>query len=125
MNKKLIIFVVLVIGIYLGYKYLYHDHRDIAKEDAAFSLSVKELVKEFEADETKATAKYLDKSVLITGKVTSVDLPSKTIVIDEKVFAIMSQTTDVKVGSNTSVQGRLIGFDSLLGEIKLDQSTLK
>lgn len=125
MNKKLIIFVVLLLGLYLGYRYIYHDHRDIANEDAAFSISVKKLIKEFESDETKANAKYLDKSVLITGKITSVDMSTKTIVIDEKVFAILSQTTDVKVDSNISVQGRLIGYDSLLGEIKLDQSTIK
>lgn len=125
MNKKLIIFVVLLVGLYLGYRYLYHDHRDIAKEEVAFSLSVKELIKEFEADETKANAKYLDKSVLITGKITNVDMSTKTIVIDEKVFAILSQAIDVKVDANVSVQGRLIGYDSLLGEIKLDQSTIK
>lgn len=125
MKKKLLIFIVLLVGVYFGYRYLYHDHRDIASEEASFTLTVDNLLKEFETDETKANAKYLDKPVLINGKVTSVDLPAKTIVLDEKVFVLFSKTTEVKQGATLSVQGRLIGYDSLLGEIKLDQATIK
>ena len=125
MKKKLLIFIVLLVGIYFGYRYLYHDHRDIANEEAAFTLTVDNLLKEFETDETKANAKYLDKPVLIKGKVTSVDLPAKTIVLDEKVFVLFGKPTDVQKGVSVSVQGRLMGYDSLLGEIKLDQAIIK
>jgi hypothetical protein len=125
MKKKILILAILVGLGYAGYKYLYHDHRDIASEEAAFSVTVPELLKEFETDETKANAKYLDKSVLVKGKITSVDVPNKTVVLDEKVFAILSATTDVKISSEIAVQGRVIGYDSLLGEIKLDQATIK
>ena len=71
MKKKLLILVVLIIGMYFGYRYLYHEHRDIAKEEAAFALKVPALLKEFEADETKANTKYLDKPVLINSRATS------------------------------------------------------
>ncbi len=125
MKKKLLILVVIIIGMYFGYKYLYHEHRDIAKEEAAFAIKVPDLLKEFETDETKANAKYLDKPVLITGKVTSVDVSTKTIVIDEKVLALLAKDTKVEVKTEISIQGRLIGYDNLLGEIKLDQSTIK
>ncbi|SEP56046.1 OB-fold protein [Flavobacterium urocaniciphilum] len=125
MKKKLLILVVLIIGMYFGYRYLYHEHRDIAKEEAAFALKVPALLKEFEVDETKANTKYLDKPVLISGKVTSVDVPSKTIVIDKKLLAILVKDTKVEVNTEISIQGRLIGYDNLLGEIKLDQSTIK
>lgn len=125
MRKIVIGFVAIILGLFLGYKYLYHEHRDIATETVAFSVSVNQLLKEFTEDETKANSKYLDKSIVITGKVTSVDNANKTIVLDEKVFAILSKSSDVKLNTEVSVQGRLIGYDSLLEEIKLDQALIK
>jgi hypothetical protein len=125
MKKILIIGFVLCISMYLGYKYLYHEHRDIANEKAAFSLTVNELVQEFLTDENKANAKYLDKSITLKGKVTNVDLTNNTIVINEKVFALLIKSTEVKLNTEVSIQGRLIGFDSLLEEIKLDQAQIK
>ena len=110
---------------FIGYKFIYHEHRDIANEKAVFTVSVPQLLKEFVTDETKANAKYLDKSITVKGKITSIDMANKTIVVDEKVFAILTISNDVKVGSEVSVQGRLIGYDSLLEEIKIDQAQIK
>lgn len=125
MKKAVITIFILIVGLFLGYKYLYHEHRDISTETAAFSVSVNQLLKEFTEDETKANSKYLDKSIVIKGKVTSVDSPNKTIVLDEKVFVILTNSQEVKLHSEISVQGRLIGYDSLLEEIKLDQAQIK
>ncbi len=88
MRKIVIVFVAIILVLFIGYKYLYHEHRDISAETAAFSVSVNQLLTEFTEDETKANSKYLDKSIVIKGKVTSVDSPNKTIVLDEKAFVI-------------------------------------
>ncbi len=125
MKKIIIVLFILIVSLFVGYKYLYHEHRDIATETAAFSVTVNDLLKEFTEDENKANSKYLDKSIVVKGKVTSVDNANKTIVIDEKVFAILTNFSDVKLNTEVSVQGRLIGYDSLLEEIKLDQSQIK
>ncbi len=125
MKKIVIGFLVLILGLFFIYKYLYHEHRDIATETPSYSVTVNQLLKEFTQDETKANSKYLDKSISIKGKITSVDKANKTIVLDEKVFVILINSTDVKLNSEVLVQGRLIGYDSLLEEIKLDQAQIK
>lgn len=125
MIKIVISIVAIILVLFLGYKYLYHEHRDISTETAAFSVGVSQLLKEFTEDETQANSKYLDKSIVIKGKVTSVDVQSKTIVLDEKVFVLLTNSPIVKSNEEVSVQGRLIGYDSLLEEIKLDQAQIK
>lgn len=125
MRKIVIGFVVLILGLLLGYKYLYHDHRDISTEKAAFSVSVSQILKEFVADEAKSNSKYLDKSITVKGKITNIDNVNKSIVLDEKVFVMLTNSIQVKLDEEVVVQGRLIGYDSLLEEIKLDQAQIK
>ena len=125
MKKTALAFLVLIVALLVAYKYLYHEHRDIANEKSVFSITVNELLKDFLSDESKANAKYLDKSITIKGKITNIDLPNKTIVIDEKGFVILTNSTEVKLNTEVSIQGRLIGYDSLLEEIKIDQAQIK
>lgn len=125
MKKLILIFIVVIVGIYIGYRYIYHDHRNIADEKAAFSLEVKQIIKEFETNENEANKKYLDKSVVINGIISNVDIASKSIVLEEKVLVILNETISCKVNQKVTIQGRLIGYDSLLGELKIDQSTIK
>jgi hypothetical protein len=124
-KKILIAFLILIVAMLVAYKYMYHDHRDISNEKSLFSITVKELLKDFLADENKANTKYLDKSITVKGKITSIDLRNKTLVLDEKVFVILLTSTDVKLNTEVSIQGRLIGYDSLLEEIKIDQAQIK
>jgi hypothetical protein len=72
--KKLVLFgiVALVVGLGAAYYLWNKPHRDIASEDAAFALTADELFDAFEADETAANAKYLDKVVAVTGQVAEV-----------------------------------------------------
>lgn len=118
----LLIFLVIL---FVSYKYLYHEHRDISNEKALFSLTANEILKDFLLDESKANLKYLDKSITITGKITNIDTKNNTIVIDEKVFVLLKKIPVVKQSEVIIVQGRVIGYDSLLEEIKLDQAEIK
>jgi len=116
---------IFLVVIFLSYKYLYHEHRDISNEKALFSLTANEILKDFLLDESKANLKYLDKSITITGKITNIDTKNNTIVIDEKVFVLLKKIPVVKQSEVIIVQGRVIGYDSLLEEIKLDQAEIK
>lgn len=118
----LLIFLVIL---FLSYKYLYHGHRDISNEKAFFSVTATEILQDFLLDESKANLKYLDKSITISGKITNIDTKNNTIVIDEKVFVLLKKITVVKQSEVIIVQGRVIGYDSLLEEIKLDQAEIK
>ena len=124
--KKIVVGLVVLFAILLvSYKYLYHSHRDIANEEAVFSVTVKQVSNDFLQDEAKANIKYLDKSIQITGKVTNVDVTNKTIVLDEKVFVLLKDANVVKLNETILVKGRVIGYDSLLVEIKIDQAEIK
>lgn len=124
--KKIVVGLVVLFAILLvSYKYLYHAHRDISNEKAVFSVTVKQVSNDFLQDEAKANLKYLDKSIQITGKVTNVDIANKTIVLDEKVFVLLNDANVVKLNETILVKGRVIGYDSLLEEIKIDQAEIK
>ena len=109
----------------MSYKYLYHEHRDISNEKALFSLTANEILQDFLLDESKANLKYLDKSITIIGKITNIDTKNNTIVIDEKVFILLKKKQVVKQSKVIIVKGRVIGYDSLSEEIKLDQAEIK
>lgn len=125
MKKYLIIILVLLVVGGIGvYQFLYQDHRDINAEKG-MAVTVKELISAFEKDETVANKKYLDQSVVVQGKVTSVEAASNSVVIDEKLFCVLKTNQEVLVNTPIVLKGRLIGFDNLISEIKLDQCTLQ
>lgn len=124
---KKLVFVVLGIGVLVfgAYKYVYQEHRDIASEEASVSKTVAAIFKEYQEDETKANSLYLDKKVSIVGKITSIDAAEKIVVLDDKLSAKINGDIAVKINDEITIEGRLIGYDSLLDEINLDQSQIK
>lgn len=125
MKKVVFILLVILCVLFLSYNYLYHEHRDISNEKAVFSITGTKILQDFSVDESKANFKYLDKTVAIKGKITSIDALNKTIIIDEKVFVLLKKTVEVKQNEVITIQGRVIGYDSLLEEIKIDQAEIK
>lgn len=127
MKKIVLIVVVVIVAIASGlYFYMYKNHRDIASEEASFSIAVKDLENEFTQNDSLANKKYLDKTIEVYGKMTSVDLATKIIVLDEKMEGTMQQAipTGLTVGKQVKMKGRFIGYDDLLGEFKMDQVTI-
>ncbi|MGX7666845.1 OB-fold protein [Flavobacterium pedocola] len=108
------------------YMYLYKDHRDIASEKGSFDVSADFIYQEFTVDEQKANAKYLDKTIEVSGTISKIDTAENTIVIDEKMFVSLEGKipTGLKEAQAVKVKGRFLGYDELLGEMKMDQSTI-
>jgi ribosomal protein L18E len=125
MKKVVFILLVILCILFLSYNYLYHEHRDISNEKAVFSITGTKILQDFSVDESKANSKYLDKTIVVKGKITSIDALNKTIIIDEKVFVLLKKTAEVKQNEVITIQGRVIGYDSLLEEIKIDQAEIK
>jgi predicted negative regulator of RcsB-dependent stress response len=124
MKKIVLIVIVFVVAIAVGvYFYMYKEHRNIADEDASFSLTVAKLETEFTQNDSLANKKYLDQTIEIYGKISSLDLASNAIVLDEKMFGTFQKTIDqgLTVGKQVKMKGRFIGYDDLLGEFKMDQ----
>ncbi|WP_146171739.1 OB-fold protein [Flavobacterium magnum] len=126
--KKIIltVFVVIAIAAVGLYFYMYKGHRDIATEEAAYSVKVAELQKQFSENDSLSNKKYLDKTIEVYGKITSTDLGAHSIMLDEKLSARLkdSTATGFEVGKSIRIKGRFVGYDDLLEEFQLDQATI-
>lgn len=128
MRKKIIIVLLVLIVAAIGvYKFLYKEHRDIASEDVVYSETTAQVYDAFQKNDSLANSKYLDKTIEIYGKITSIDLANKTIMIDEKVSAKFTNSIPayLKPQNALTLKGRVVGYDDLLGEIQMDQCTIK
>lgn len=126
MKKIIITISILVVSAVGIYFYAYQGHRNIATEEADFSLTLLKLKSEFSANDSLFNAKYADKTIEIYGKVTAIDLSNQSIMLDEKInvnFAAVIPTS-ITVSSSVRIKGRYVGFDDLLEEFKIDQAII-
>jgi len=118
----ILLLVVLLVAISINYVF-HGGARDLAKEEAEFTVSSKAIIVEFSSDVTSATKKYSDKAISITGKVTAVS--DSILTIDQTIICnFKSPVSTIKKEQSISVKGRFVGFDDLLGELKLDQCSV-
>jgi len=128
MNKKLkiiaFIIIVIIVGFFSVRYYAYHGgKRDIQSEDTAFTVSSKAIVDEFTSNMDASNKKYLEKPVAISGTVTSVN--GNEVIVDEVINCnFLTADSSIKKDQKVVVKGRVIGYDDLLGELKLDQCNL-
>jgi hypothetical protein len=127
MMKKVIVLVLIVLVFGFGtYKYLYQGHRDIAAEEANFTITVQDIYTSFTENDSLANAKYLDKTIALRGKISNIDFTNKIITVDEKLSARFPDKLpeNIKIQDSINLKGRLVGFDDLLEEIQIDQCTV-
>ncbi|MFT5861606.1 MAG: hypothetical protein ACI828_000248 [Flavobacteriales bacterium] len=121
MKKKWTLWVlgVFALGV-LGYFYVFQKHRDIQSETAEYTTTATLLLSDFINNAEVATLKYLNKTVEIHGVVSQSD--SLTFMLDQGIFFALSEKRNLPVGAQISAKGRCIGYDDLLGEVKIDQA---
>lgn len=110
----------IVFGI-MGYNYVMHGGaRDLATEKTAFTTSATSLLNEFTVNGAIANAKYLEKAIAVSGTITAVTPTEVT--LDNSIVCGL-KTTDATIQNNqkVTVKGRVVGFDDLMSEVKLDQ----
>lgn len=128
MSKKVkIIGVLFVIALIIGFSvfnYVFHGGaRDLATEDTAFTVTSKDIIAEFAANVPGATKKYSDKAIAVSGIVTAVT--DSIVTIDNTIICnFKSPDTTIKNEQTITIKGRLVGFDDLMGELKLDQCSI-
>ncbi len=132
MSKKLKIALILLVLVVGGYfilpiikDYMVNNlgKRDVKSEAAAFTLKTKDIIAEFTANADAANKKYLEKPVAITGVVSSVK--DKEVIVDGTVnCGFTTADASVKSGQSLTIKGRVVGYDDLLGELKLDQCSI-
>lgn len=126
MKKKLLIFGVFIIfGGFLLYNYIYKEHRNIANETESFVVTVVGLKEDYSKNDSLANVKYLDKTIVIYGKITSIDLSNKMLMIDTSLAAVIKDNNvELKQNDSIKLKGRFIGYDDLLEEFKMDECSI-
>lgn len=119
-NYILIAFLVIVVGAYTGYKYLYKNHRNIETEVASVKVEAKELIAMFASENTE---RILNKTVEVTGMITEMD--SQSVTLDEAIQCTFEEFPQgLEINKKVTIKGRCIGYDDLFEIAKLDQCSL-
>jgi hypothetical protein len=127
MKKKISIGLVVVIVLIFGaYNYIYQDHRNISSEEANYSVSVASLINELHVNDSLTLKKYRDKTIELSGKITTIDESTNSIVVDEKMNAVLTDSIPkyIKINQCIKIKGRFIDYDDLLEEFKMDQVSI-
>ena len=127
MKKKILIGIALTLAIAsAAYLYTYKGHRDISSESANYVVTIPGLEKEFLTNDKVAYTKYQNKIIELTASISAIDAASKGIVLGEKVFVTFKDSLPKKIASGKilKIKGRFLGYDELLGEFKIDQSSV-
>lgn len=116
--------IVLIITTVIGYNYVYQDHRDIESEQTEFTMSSVEINQLFSKNSVAAEQKFLNKTIEVFGLIT--DINSNDITIEDKIFCQFSNNLETSLNKNEKVKikGRVIGYDDLLEQVKLDQCSI-
>ncbi|WP_456440646.1 OB-fold protein [Psychroserpens sp.] len=124
MRKRISVIVVLIIVLVIAYCYINQSHRDIENEAAEFEINSTDIASSFLNNSSEAEAKYLNSTIEITGNITEIN--SNSITLDDKVFCQFTNSIKNTLDKNLQIKikGRVIGYDDLLEQIKLDQCTI-
>lgn len=113
---------VITISVFVVYKYSMQPPAKIEDRSVDFTGTSKQLF--FNVQENPEA--WQDKVVIITGTITSFD--EKGFKISSTIYCQMKEPSSLNALSNdqeVSLKGRVIGYDDLLEELKLDQCIIQ
>ncbi|MBC5837314.1 OB-fold protein [Flavobacterium muglaense] len=120
--KRIIIAItiLLLIGLSTYYYIMHAGARDLSAEESAYTVTAKDITIEFNTNIDDSNKKYLEKPIAITGIVTA--LTPTQITIDKTVICnLKNPQTNIEIDQLISLKGRVIGYDDLMEEVKIDQ----
>lgn len=120
---KVILISSLILGL-IGYgvfNYVMHGGaRDLSSEKADYIVTSKKLMDEFSTNADVSNKKYLEKAVAVSGIITDSN-PNQVIIDNTIICTLKSPIASLKKNQAVTLKGRVVGYDDLMGEIKLDQ----
>ncbi len=124
MKKIILTILLLLILLAGGYYYMTHFYgvKNYATATADFTVTGDQLKNEFSANEATATKKYQNKTVVVSGTVN--DVSADKIGLSGVACKITKPEAEVKAGDKVSIKGRLVGYDSLLEEVQMDECSV-
>lgn len=121
-NIAFAVMVIIVITVFSVYKYSTKPPAEIEDRSVDFIGSSKEL---FRLVEENATL-WQDKIVIISGEISSLD--TKGLVLTRNIYCLLKDFSALKTHTsqqNITLKGRVIGYDDLFEELKLDQCIIQ
>ena len=87
----------------------------MSSEKAKFNLTASHLKADFSSNQTDANAKYIEKTIIVTGKVT--EKTAESITLDNSIICILSniENSNINLQSDVKIKGKLDDFDDLFG----------
>lgn len=118
----LVIVAIIVLGGVGAYLYVFNKpHRVPANETAAYQISAEEIRNDFINNQEEANEKYVDKVVEVRGIVLEVN--ELGVSLDNVVSCVAGDGntfSGIAEGDDIVIKGRVIAFDDLLEEVKMD-----
>lgn len=121
-KNKIIAAFALIVGIgVIGYLYVMNGGaRDLSTEETTFSVKATDISTEFVSNLEVSNKKYLEKPIEISGKVTEIN--DSIVTLDKTVLCHLAElNSELKINSQATIKGRVVGYDDLLGELNLDK----
>ena len=125
MKKKIVltILAICVLGVCSYCYIMYGGARNVSSEETAFSFSSKDIISEFDSDIEKSNTKYLEKAIAIKGIVSKIS--GKEVIIENTIICDLKDLdSSIKKDQIVTLKGRFVGYDDLMGELKLDQCSV-
>lgn len=125
MVKKIIIgILILGVSLFGAYYYLSYHYgvKNYETATADFTTTSAGLKAEFVKNETAATQKFQSKAMIVNGTITNIE--GSTISFDGVDCIFTTADKSLKIGDKVSLKGRLVGYDSLLEIVKIDQCSV-
>ena len=125
LKKSNLIIIAIILSAIVGFaifKYSLQAPKKIELKEVDYKGSAVNLFSKIQEN----SEKWQDKVVIITGKITNTD--SKGITLENSIYCqLRKQTTNQELQTKqlTTLKGRVIGYDDLLEELKLDQCIIQ
>ncbi|WP_298515703.1 hypothetical protein [uncultured Kordia sp.] len=124
-KKRIIIALVAIAAVLVGgYFYLYQSHQSINDMEVAFKGNSQEFLTKIEANADEWTTGG-NKVVELTGVISGKDL--KGVTVNGSIYFQLEEGTKtdaLKEGQKINIKGRIIGYDEILEELKLDKAII-
>lgn len=123
-SKIIISFLIaFVLAFFIAYNYAYKSHTAIEDMEVAYTGNTQEFLNKIK--ETPETWTQGEKVIQLTGLITAKD--EKGISLNESIYFQLAEgtaTDNLEEGKKIIIKGRIIGYDDLLEELKLDKAII-
>lgn len=119
----------LVLSLVAAGSYFYYQRSDssLPHQTPDYALDKATLSKAYQANDSLAEQKYVNRIIEYTGQVTRVIPQSHSIDVDDNMVAIFLDSIipkEVQAQKKVTLKGRYLGYDSMMDEYQMDQVSL-